>query len=131
MPRKNNQGYKVPNITRTADNKDKHDRHQDNLHQGGYHKETAAKTETKQGIKQPSPRGMQMWRSILDAKSNTKRPMTQNRPDRNKTIRQQTEKERCQVPASTKIPGSIEHVAIWKARPHASREDLLDAREKL
>ena len=72
-----------------------------------------------------------MWRSILDAKSNTKQLMTQNRPDRNKTIRQQTEKERCQVPASTKIPGSIEHVAIWKARPHVSREDLLDAREEL
>ena len=72
-----------------------------------------------------------MWRSILDAKSNTKRPMTQNRPDRNKTIRQQTEKERCQVPASTKIPGSIEHVAIWEIKSHANREELLDAREEL
>ena len=70
-----------------------------------------------------------MWRSILDAKSNTKRPMTQNRPDRNKTIRQQTEKERCQVPASTKIPGRIEHDAIWKASLLISRDDSLDARK--
>ena len=72
-----------------------------------------------------------MWRSILDAKSNTEWLLTQNQPDRNRTIRQQTEKERCQVPGSTRIPGSIEHDAIWKARLHISREDLLDAREEL
>ena len=70
-----------------------------------------------------------MWRSMPNAKSSIKWQTTQNQPNRNRKIKQQTKKRGWQVPGSTRTRGITEYDIRWKASLLINRDDTLDARK--